>query len=51
MVKVEQADGVNRHRNGYHTFLKRRKARAERRRARRDPEVIPAYGRYRGYET
>lgn len=30
-------------------FLKRRKARSERRRARLNPECVPGYGRYRGW--
>ena len=37
--------------SSYHTYLKRQKNRAERRRARRDPECVPAYGLYAGYET
>jgi hypothetical protein len=32
-------------------LFKRWKARCERRRARRDPECPPGYGRYDGYET
>lgn len=39
----------NRHRSGWKTFLKRCKARSERRRARLDPGANPGYGRYRGW--
>ncbi len=35
----------------YHRFLKRRKARMERRRANRNPEYPPAYNRFNGYES
>jgi hypothetical protein len=49
--KVEQADGRSKRGNGYHQFLKRRKAKLERRAARKNPETPPAYGRYAGYET
>lgn len=46
----EQADGT-----GWglraRKFLKRLKNRTERRRARRDPECQPLYGKYRGYLT
>lgn len=44
----QQADGsggTNSHRN-----LKRMKVRAERRRAKRNPECQPGYRRYRDYE-
>ena len=50
-VKVEQADGPSEKHRGYHAFLKRRKVRIERRRAKHDVECIPAYNRFRGYET
>jgi hypothetical protein len=43
---VEQADGSS----GGHRWLKKEKARTERRRAKKDPESQPAYGKYRGYE-
>jgi hypothetical protein len=46
--RVEQADGDS---GTYHSFLKRRKVRVERRRAKLDPETVPAYGKYSGYET
>jgi len=34
----------------HHRFIKRQKARIERRRAKRDPECTPGYGKYRGWE-
>lgn len=37
--------------SSYHRYLKRAKARAERRRAKKDPECVPGYGKYRGWET
>lgn len=46
-VKCEQADGSS---GKYHTCLKVKKRRLERRRAKQNPEVVPTYGRYRGYE-
>ena len=46
----EQADGRSRRPNGYHQFLKHRKRRVERRKARKNPETQPTYGRYRGWE-
>jgi len=39
------------HGKSYHWYLKRRKARLERRRAKHDPECPPGYRRFRGYET
>lgn len=45
----EQADGSGK--SGYHKFLKKHKRRIERRRAKRDPECPPGYGKYSGYET
>lgn len=48
-VKVEQADGYSG--RSYHRYLKLTKRRMERRRAKRDPECMPGYGKYRGYET
>jgi hypothetical protein len=50
-AKVMQADGRSRRAGGGHQFLKKQKARAERRRARQNPECVPGYGRYKGYET
>lgn len=47
----EQADGKSKRGNGYHQYLKRSKHRAERRRAKADPECQPAYGKYAGWET
>jgi len=49
IAKVEQADGT--HGGGYHRFIKRRKNRVERRAAKRNPECIPGYKRYSGYES
>lgn len=34
----------------YSRWLKKAKARAERRRAKRNPESVPGYGRYSGWE-
>ena len=45
---VEQADGYSGRK--YHKFLKVRKRRVERRRAKGNPECPPQYGKYRGYE-
>jgi hypothetical protein len=51
--KVEQAD--KRSKDGRdskaHVSLKKQKARIERRRAKKDPETPPAYGKYDGYQT
>lgn len=47
---VEQADGKSKRSNMYHSLLKRQKARAERRRAKADPECQPAYRKYKGWE-
>lgn len=56
----EKADGTSHvgasyrhcgHNPSYHRFLKRAKNRAERRRAKQDPECVPGYGRYHGWET
>jgi hypothetical protein len=47
----EQADGCGRRRTSYRQFLKRTKARTERRRARLNPECLPAYGRYHGWQS
>ena len=44
----EQADGSSG--GHYHRWLKKQKTRTERRRAKKDPESQPAYGKYRGYE-
>lgn len=51
MSMTEQADGHSKRRNGYHQFIKRRKNRIERRRAKVNPEIHPTYGKYRGWET
>lgn len=45
-MKSEQADGHGKGR----TYLKKLKVRVERRRAKRDPEIQPRYGKYRGYQ-
>ena len=47
---VEQADGKHRQ-SKYHGYLKRAKNKAERRRARQDPEAPARYGKYKGWET
>lgn len=51
MAFVEQADGQSKRGSGYHQFLKRRKARVERHKAKLNPETVPAYKKYKGYET
>lgn len=49
--RIEQADGWNRGRkSGYHQWLKKHKRRQERRRAKKDPQCVPAYKKYNGYE-
>ena len=45
-ISVEMADG-----EGSMKHLKQRKARHERRKAKRDPECLPGYNGYRGYLT
>ena len=47
---VAQADGKSKRHGGYHYWLKRWKARKERREARNNPECQPTYNRYRHYE-
>lgn len=47
---IEQADGGRYGKGEYHRFLKREKARKERRRAKKNPECTPAYARYSGWE-
>jgi hypothetical protein len=44
---IEQADGSG---GKWHAFLKRMKRRYERRKAKRNPECLASYGKYRGYE-
>lgn len=51
MSNCEQADGRSKRGDGYHQFLKRRKNRVERRRAKAKPDCQPHYGKYAGYET
>ena len=52
---VEKADlnkfGKRRDRFKGRRYLKKRKTRMERREANRDPETLPTYGRYRGWES
>jgi hypothetical protein len=48
---MEQADQKHKRPNAYHKYLKKAKARAERRKAKIDPETPPTYGRYKGYES
>lgn len=48
---IEQADDHPKRPRLYHRFIKRKKSRAERRRAKANPECTPCYGRYRGWET
>jgi hypothetical protein len=50
MYTNEQADGKGRG-LWLRVYVKRRKARLERRKARLDPECTPGYGRYRGWLT
>ena len=50
-VKIEQADGSSAGSGKYHRFLKVQKRRIERHRAKHNPECIPGYGKYSGYET
>lgn len=47
-AKCEQADGYSG--RSYHRFLKIRKRRLERHKAKRNPECLPTYGKYSGYE-
>jgi hypothetical protein len=46
-----QADGRRGRARGYHQYLKKQKAKVERRRAKKDPECVPMYGKYLGWET
>lgn len=48
-VKGEKADGWVA--GNYHRFLKRQKNRIERKRAKQNPECVPAYGKHRGWES
>jgi hypothetical protein len=47
-AKGKAADGYSG--GNYHRFLKKYKLRIERRKAKRNPECIPAYRKYYGYE-
>jgi len=51
MSNCEQADGKSKRGDGYHQFLKRRKNRIERRKAKLNPKSQPTYGKYDGWET
>jgi hypothetical protein len=44
--KIEQADGYT---SQVNKWVRKRKNRAERRRAKKNPECMPGYGFYRGY--
>lgn len=46
---VEQADVHTRRPNAARQFVKKKKRRIERRRARQDPEVQPTYNKYGGW--
>ena len=48
-AKGIQADGPSG--NKFHKFTKIHKRRIERRRAKHDPQAVPGYGKYRGWET
>ena len=52
-IKVEQGCPPLRvgRNNSYHVFIKKRKARLERREAKRDTECTPGYGKYAGWES
>ncbi|MCK9458277.1 MAG: hypothetical protein M0R80_01325 [Proteobacteria bacterium] len=47
MGLAEQADGYS---GKVKTALKKLKVRTERRRAKKKPDVLPAYGKYSGYQ-
>jgi hypothetical protein len=47
---VEKADGKSKRKGGYHQFLKKLKARFERRKAKKNPNNPASYGKYRGWE-
>ncbi len=54
MTKISlgmQADGRSKRAGQFHQFVKKAKLRKERRRANKDPETPPTYGKYRGWET
>jgi hypothetical protein len=51
MSNVEQADGKSKRSGDYHSFIKKRKRRIERRKAKIDPESAPTYNRLKGFET
>jgi len=46
--KCMQADGYSG--SKFHRFIKMQKRRLERRKAKRNPECLSTYGKYRGYE-
>ncbi len=47
-ASVEQADGYSG--GNWHKFLKRKKRRKERHKAKRNPECLASYNKYKGYE-
>ena len=47
--KVDSIASVKKRAGGEHTLLKTAKNRFERRAAKRDPEVLPGYGKYAGW--
>jgi len=51
MSNTKQADGKSKRGDGYHQFIKRRKSRIERRKAKLNPSCQPTYGKYAGWET
>lgn len=48
---IEKADGRSKRSGGYHQWLKQKKARSERKKARKNPDCQPTYGKYTGWET
>lgn len=49
-VHCEKADAISCD-SKYHRYIKRLKNRIERRRAKENPECLPTYRRYTGWET
>lgn len=48
---INQADNRNNKGSRYHRYLKIAKVRLERRRAKRNPQCLPTYRKYDGYES
>ena len=46
--RLEQADGES---GKYRKYLKKKKIRLERRKAKENPETQPTYGKYYGYQS